>query len=178
VLHQLGRGKRASKSYPVDLNQRHGRLVASRLHRSKASGDFLPSPGTSFPVVVGVAIVLLMTTMKKLTRIPVLYPTAYVAELNRAAKADGLSRSSFIVRTMRDAIGQDAVTGKLFKSPSFRSAVAELVTRPDILKHIVGTMGDAPETPAIVRRQVEDQFERMANPRTKPKKSPRANRKA
>lgn len=178
MLHQLGRGKRASKSLPGDLNQRPRQGAAVPFSRSKASGDFLPSPGKPFPVVVWVVVVLLMTTMKKLTRIPVLYPTAYVAELNRAAKADGLSRSSFIVRTMRDAIGQDEVTGKLFKSPSFRSAVAELVTRPDILKHIVGTMGESPEVPAVVRRQVEDQFEQMANPRPKPRQSPRANRKA
>jgi len=177
VLHQLGRGKRASKSLPGDLNQRPRQGSAVPFSRSKASGDFLPSPGKPFPVVV-VASSCYIRTMKSWKRIVIQYPRDHMEPLEAAAKESGLSRSAFIVRTMKESIEQDKVTGKLFRSPAFRAAVADMVTRPDVLKHVAGAMGESIESHDILRRQVEAQFEHLANPRPKPRQSPRANRKA
>lgn len=108
--------------------------------------------------------------MKSWQRVVVQYPRDHLDELTRAAKDEGISRSSFIVRTMRDVLNQEAVTGKLFRSQSFRLAMAEMITRPDVMGVLNEAIQADPAALTQVRKRVESEMQKMARGTRRPGK--------
>lgn len=112
----------------------------------------------------------------KWKRVPVLYPVEHIEALERAAAEERISRSSFIVRTCVDAINQDAITGKLYRSQAFRIALSELVTKPDVLPLLAKALGESQPDLQRVREHIQNNMAELSTRKVKVRKPPQGSK--
>lgn len=87
--------------------------------------------------------------------------------IEEAAKAAGKSVSTFVGQSMVDYIESERLQEGLIRLPTFREALTEALTRPDVLRAMLGFLEGTithPGNAAALRAVVGDQLAALTKP--------------